>query len=107
MNGVISRERVFSQVHRYLRDKILRGEYARGERPIETDIAAELNVSRTPVRGALILLQGQDLASTLDGGGCVVTDPHQQLFDILDIRIALEAHAVAAAAAIWLSAAGC
>ena len=89
MNGVITRERIFPQVHRYLRDKILRGEYPQGARLIEIDIAAELNVSRTPVREALVLLQGQDLVSTLEGGGFVVADPRQQLSDILDIRVAL------------------
>ena len=98
MNGVIARERVFSQVHRYLRDKILRGEYPKGARLIETDIAAELSVSRTPVREALVLLQGQDLVSTPEGGGVVVADARQQLIDILDIRVALETHAVAKAA---------
>ena len=98
MNGVIVRERVFPQVHRYLRDKILRGEYPRGARLIETDIAAELNVSRTPVREALVLLQGQDLVTTLESGGFVVADPRQQLSDILDIRVALETHAVVRAA---------
>ena len=97
MNSVIARERVFSQVHRYLRDKILRGEYPQGARLIETEIAAELNVSRTPVREALVLLQGQDLVSTIESGGFVVADPHQQMSDILDVRIALETHAVAKA----------
>lgn len=97
MNGVIARERVFPQVHRYLRDKILRGEYPQGARLIETDIAAELNVSRTPVREALVLLQGQDLVSTTGSGGFVVADPRQQLSDILDVRVALETHAVAKA----------
>ncbi|MBM3582136.1 MAG: GntR family transcriptional regulator [Alphaproteobacteria bacterium] len=94
MNRVIARERVFSQVHRYLRDKILRGEYPRGARLIETDIAAELSVSRTPVREALVLLQGQDLVSAIENGGYIVADPRQQLTEILDIRIALETHAV-------------
>lgn len=97
MNSVIARERVFSQVHRYLRDKILRGEYPQGTRLIETDIAGELNVSRTPVREALVLLQGQDLVSTIESGGFVVADPRQQLSEILDIRVALETHAIAKA----------
>ncbi len=97
MNSVIARERVFSQVHRYLRDKILRGEYPQGTRLIETDIAAELNVSRTPVREALVLLKGQDLVSTIESGGFVVADPRQQLSEILDVRVALETHAIAKA----------
>ncbi len=98
MGIVIARERVFSQVHRYIRDKILRGEYAEGTRLIETDIAAELNISRTPVREALVLLQGHEFVRTLENGGFVVCDAHQQLIDILDIRVALETHAVAKAA---------
>lgn len=98
MSGVIARERVFSQVYRYIRDKILRGEYPEGTRLIETSIAAELNISRTPVREALVLLQGRGLVGTLESGGFVVGDAHQQLIDILDIRAALECHAVAKAA---------
>lgn len=99
MNAVIARESVFVQVHRYIRDKILRGYYPEGARLIESSIAAELNISRTPVREALVLLVGQDLVRTVDGGGFAVGDVRLQLQDILDIRVALESHAVAAAAA--------
>ncbi len=99
MNAVIARESVFVQVHRYIRDRILRGYYPEGARLIESSIAAELNISRTPVREALVLLVGQDLVRTVDGGGFAVGDVRLQLQDILDIRVALESHAVAAAAA--------
>ncbi len=98
MSGVIARERVFSQVYRYIRARILRGEYPEGTRLIETSIAAELNISRTPVREALVLLQGRGLVGTLDSGGFVVGNARQQLIDILDIRVALECHAVTKAA---------
>lgn len=98
VNTVIARESVFSQVHRYIRDKILRGGYPEGTRLIETSIAAELNISRTPVREALVLLAGQDLVTTPEGGGFVVSNVREQLLDILDIRVALESHAVARAA---------
>lgn len=99
MNAVITRESVFVQVHRHIRDRILRGHYPEGTRLVESSIAAELNISRTPVREALVLLVGQDLVHTLDGGGFVVSDLRLQLLDILDIRVALETHAVATAAA--------
>lgn len=95
VNTVIARERVFSQVHRYIRDKILRGGYPEGTRLIETSIAAELNISRTPVREALVLLGGTGLVRILENGGFVVCDVYQQLIDIIDIRVALETHAVA------------
>lgn len=95
INPVIARERVFHQVHRYIRDKILRGGYPEGTRLIETNIAAELKISRTPVREALVLLGGTGLVRILENGGFVVCDVYQQLIDILDIQVALETHAVA------------
>lgn len=98
VSAIIARESVFSQVHRYIRDKILRGHYPEGTRLFENSIASELNISRTPVREALVLLAGQDLVRTLEGGGFVVGDVRQQLLDILEIRVALETHAVAGAA---------
>lgn len=98
MNVLITRESVFSQVHRYVRNKILRGDYPEGTRLLENRIAAELKISRTPVREALVLLAGQGLVRTQDGGGFIVSDVRQQLLDILDIRIALECHAVGRAA---------
>jgi len=94
MSTIINRENVADQVHRYLRSKILRGEYPEGARLVELEIAAELGVSRTPVREALARLQGEDLIRQLKYSGFVVTDIRRELLDILDIRIALETHAV-------------
>jgi DNA-binding GntR family transcriptional regulator len=45
------------QVYQQLRDLIVRGQLAPGSRIVETDVAARLGVSRTPVRGALQRLQ--------------------------------------------------
>lgn len=92
--SLILRERVSSQVQRYLRDKIIQGELREGMRLIEEDIAAELSVSRTPVREALVLLQSKDLVRALKGGGYEVRDFRRELIDILDVRVALETHAV-------------
>ncbi|MEP7344627.1 MAG: GntR family transcriptional regulator [Gemmatimonadaceae bacterium] len=45
------------QVYQKLRDLIVRGQLAPGSRVVETDVAARLGVSRTPVRAALQRLQ--------------------------------------------------
>ncbi|MBV6522038.1 MAG: hypothetical protein MNPFHGCM_02182 [Gemmatimonadaceae bacterium] len=45
------------QVYQKLRDLIVRGQLAPGSRVVETDVAARLSVSRTPVRAALQRLQ--------------------------------------------------
>jgi DNA-binding GntR family transcriptional regulator len=45
------------QVYEQLRDLIVKGQLAPGSRVVETDVAARLGVSRTPVRGALQRLQ--------------------------------------------------
>ncbi|MEA2935315.1 MAG: hypothetical protein QOD74_1961 [Variibacter sp.] len=95
----IVRDRVSSQVHRYLRDRIVQGDLPEGTRLIELDIAAELGVSRTPVREALWQLRSMELVRQVGSGGYEVSDVRRELADILDIRAALEAHAVRCAAA--------
>jgi DNA-binding GntR family transcriptional regulator len=91
---VIVRERVSMQVERHLRNKIAQGSLPAGSRLIEEEIAAELNVSRTPVREALVLLQGKDMIRPVKSGGFEVRDFRRELLDMLDVRIALETHAV-------------
>ena len=94
----ITRDRVSDQVHRYLRDKIIDGEFTEGKRLVELDIAAELGVSRTPVREALWQLKSMDLIRSIGTSGYEVTNVNKELLNILDIRAALEAHAVRRAA---------
>lgn len=96
----IVRDRVSDQVHRYLRNKIIDGEFAEGQRLVEVDIASALGVSRTPVREALWQLKSMNLIRSVGTSGYEVTNVKQELLDILDIRAALEAHAVRRAAAV-------
>ena len=53
---------VTSQVYDWLRARVLRGDLAPGARLSETEIAAEIGVSRQPVREAFIRLAGEGLA---------------------------------------------
>lgn len=98
MNQIV-RDRVSDQVHRYLREKIIDGELPEGERLVEVSIAAELGVSRTPVREALWQLRSMNLIRQV-GTGYEVTNVQRELLEILDVRAALESHAVRRAAEV-------
>jgi DNA-binding GntR family transcriptional regulator len=54
---MIARERLSSDVHQELLNRIIRGEIAPGLRLRDSDLAEELGVSRTPVREALLRLE--------------------------------------------------
>jgi DNA-binding GntR family transcriptional regulator len=58
---------VAEQVYNTLRAAIQRGQYAPGERLTSVRLAAELGVSRTPVRAALTQLKSEGLVDSVDG----------------------------------------
>lgn len=83
------------QTYRVIRDSILSGEIFPGTKIIETQLAKQLQVSRTPVREAIRQLQRENLLVADHSGGVRVTvvsaQDAQQLYDC---RIALEELAV-------------
>jgi DNA-binding GntR family transcriptional regulator len=62
-------DRVYEEIREAIREGLIKPGY----RLVERDIAAQLNVSRTPVREALRLLEAHGLASSVTGRGLVVT----------------------------------
>jgi DNA-binding GntR family transcriptional regulator len=58
-------------VYEQLKNKILIGEYQPGDRMIETNLAQDLDVSRTPIREAL---------NQLEAEGLLETEPHRGIF---------------------------
>lgn len=74
-----------------LKHRLLRGEYAPGARLGEERLAAQLGVSRTPVREALSRLHAEGLVERLaDGGfGPTLIDLHL-IRELYEIRFALE-----------------
>ncbi|NTZ17353.1 GntR family transcriptional regulator [Paenibacillus sp. JMULE4] len=58
-------------VYEQLKNNILAGVYRPGERLIETNLAQDLEVSRTPIRDALNKLESEGLVETL---------PHRRIF---------------------------
>lgn len=78
-----------------LRSAILSGELAEGEIYPAPAIAAQLGVSTTPVREAMIKLSEDRLISVLPNRGFLVTSPTpEEIDDILDARLLLEVPAV-------------
>jgi DNA-binding GntR family transcriptional regulator len=86
------------QTYEMLRTAILSGELAAGSRLIETQLAEQLQVSRTPVREALRLLQRDHLV-TADAQGAmrVAILSIEDAIQLYDCRIALEQLSVSAA----------
>jgi DNA-binding GntR family transcriptional regulator len=82
-----------------IRDAIRTGFIAPGERLIELDLAASLEMSRTPVRDALRRLATERLIETAGRRGYVVpTTTIEELVDLFEIRGALEGLAARRAA---------
>lgn len=78
-------------VFQYLRELILGGRYKYGDRLIEASLAAELNVSRTPVREALRKLELEGLVEYQSRRGVVVVVPSvDDMEEIYAVRSVLE-----------------
>jgi GntR family transcriptional regulator of vanillate catabolism len=69
-----------------LREQILNGELAPGERLLELVLVERLGVSRTPIRSALTRLAEEGLLEEMSGGGYAVRE-----FTVRDIEDAIEA----------------
>lgn len=79
------------QVRDELRDRITSGAFEPGRHIIERDIAAELGVSRVPVREALRLLESDGFVQVVPRRGVMVTKlSHKDVEELFDVREALE-----------------
>lgn len=86
------------QIYETVRKAILAGKFTAGERLVETRLAKELQVSRTPIREALRQLQREYLLTEDTSGRlCVATLSVSDAIHLYDCRIALEQLSVAQA----------
>ena len=82
-----------------LRKAIYSGEYKSGDELSLTDVAAQLGVSRTPVREAFQVFEGEGLITLrMNKGAIVNTVDRKFIRDIFEMRILLEAEAARRAA---------
>lgn len=86
-------------VVRHLRNAIVTGKLKPGERIVERQLSAELNISRTPIREGLKLLELDGLVSISRNRGAEVTafTPEEvlRLFDVISVLEGLAARRVA------------
>ena len=82
-----------------IRTAILSGEMESGERLIETQLAQRFQVSRTPIREAIALLEHENLAQVDENGVLRVTKiSAKDVAQLYDCRLALEKLSVQGAA---------
>ncbi|MGC3955893.1 MAG: GntR family transcriptional regulator [Propionicimonas sp.] len=90
-------ENTADQIHQRLRDGILSGEYRPNQRLIEEDLAREMQVSRTPIREALLSLRQQGLVRR-ERGWQVRDHGPAEILEFLEARAELESSAARLAA---------
>ena len=87
------------RVYRHLRAGIRAGTYRPGQRLRETEIAAALETSRTPVREAIRRLEADRLVEDVPGRGLAVTRLDQgRVSELYQFRMAIEGTAAEMAA---------
>ena len=86
------------QVFKAIENAVLNGEYKEGDSLNELKISAELGVSRTPVREALMQLELEGLVKNIPNKGAVVIGiSEKDIEDIYAVRIRIEG----LAAGLW------
>lgn len=85
------REPLRDSVYRSLKDAIFSGYYRQGQRLTELEVAADLGVSRTPVREAFRKLELEGLVHYESGKGITVTYlTTEDMLEVYSIMVALE-----------------
>jgi DNA-binding GntR family transcriptional regulator len=78
-----------------LRRRILTGDFKPGQKINESEIAARLGISRSPIREAFRVLEREGLITTLPRKGSYITDiSPQDVEELFELRQLLECHAV-------------
>jgi DNA-binding GntR family transcriptional regulator len=87
----LKREALRDRVVRAIRDAIIQGKLRPGEKIPEEDLAQQLSVSRTPIREAIRVLEGQGLVEVNPKRGTYIAMPNRtDAADSVAVREALE-----------------
>ena len=89
-----TRKPLREEVYQVLRKAIIEGKLRGGARLVETEIAQQLGISRTPVREAIHMLESEGMVSSIPRKGYVVADfSAQEVEEIFGVRQVLEGYA--------------
>jgi DNA-binding GntR family transcriptional regulator len=84
-----------AHVYAILREAIITGKFKPGSRLNESQLARELNISRIPIREALMQLQEHGLVMNHERRGMFVTElSEEEVQQINSLRVVLEAEAI-------------
>jgi DNA-binding GntR family transcriptional regulator len=87
------------KAYNYMKQMIVSGKLKAGERIIERELAAQLRISRTPVREALFRLESQGFVKTIPRKGVIVASfSPEQVLEVFTILSVLSGLAVKLAA---------
>ncbi len=91
----ISTEVLGQQAYKVLKEMILAGRFVPGQKIVQDKLAAELGISRTPLRAALQKLEAEYLLESIPRKGVMVKKfSDDEIIEIYDCRVALEGTAV-------------
>lgn len=91
---VNDKQSLTAKVYQHIRDDIIEGRYANGACLVETKLAEELDVSRTPIREALKQLELEGLVVSTPSRGVMVQGmSSHDIDDIFTVRLLLEGQA--------------
>ena len=83
------------QAYEQVKQMILTGQLLAGEKIVQDKLAAELGISRTPLRAALQKLESENLIESIPRRGVRIKEfSDQEIIEIYDCRMALEGTAV-------------
>ena len=96
---MLSRQAITRDAYESLRDRIIHGRYTPGQRLPTAKLAADLGISRTPVREALLMLEAEGLVTGVHHQGFRVRElTREKIEKLYDLRAMLEAFAAGKAA---------
>ncbi|OQY32111.1 MAG: hypothetical protein B6241_11795 [Spirochaetaceae bacterium 4572_59] len=86
-------ESLSEQVYKYLVDQIIKGVISYGDRLSIKGIAAELNVSTSPIRDAIKQLEAEQFVIVKPRSSCIVKTPSKsEILQVLEARKMIELH---------------